>query len=45
MKKPYKKSSGKRPKPTVNEGFKAVIGAGITILLAGICMAASTVRI
>ncbi len=44
MKKLYKKSSGKWPKPTVNEGFKAFVGAGIALLFASVLMAVTTIH-
>jgi hypothetical protein len=45
MIKPHKKSSHKTAKPTVNEGFQALVGAGVVMLLASLCMAVSTVHI
>jgi hypothetical protein len=43
MSRTYRKHS--RTLPPANEGLQAVIGTGVVMLLASLCMAASTVHI
>jgi hypothetical protein len=43
MSRTYRKRS--RTLPPANEGLKAVVGAGVVMLLAGLCMAASTLHV